>query len=74
MYYLRKDYIYKAGDIVDVNSGQLQILELITIKDSQNYNRKAYKYKCLNCGNEYQITESVILIRNLLKEQGKLYV
>lgn len=49
-----KNYRYKINDIINVNTGKIQILEKIRNKD----NNKAYKYRCLNCGNEDEIRES----------------
>lgn len=49
----RKDYDYNIGDIIDVRSGQVEILETTykTIKNGTR--RKAYKAKCLKCGYVY---------------------
>lgn len=54
-------YEYKVGDIVTTNSGNLKILEQIRMSYKSNLNRKAYKYKCLKCGNTDQIVESALL-------------
>lgn len=49
----RKDYDYNVGDIIDVRSGQVEILET-TYKTTKNgARRKAYKAKCLKCGYVY---------------------
>jgi DNA-directed RNA polymerase subunit RPC12/RpoP len=48
------NYKYNVGDIiVNVKSGKLKILEQIKTKN----NIRAYKYKCLICGNEDIINE-----------------
>ena len=52
-------YIYNVGDTVDnLKSGKLQILEQIRISSGKTQRKlKAYKYKCLICGDENEKTE-----------------
>lgn len=49
----RKDYDYSVGDIIDVRSGQVEILELTYKITTNGTRRKAYKAKCLKCGYVY---------------------
>jgi len=50
------EHTYPIGSIInDVNSGVLEIKELITI-GKKKY--KGYKYRCQICGNEDKVTES----------------
>lgn len=65
---MRKDYVFKIGEIVEVNTGSIKILETIRM-ERMNYEKitteKGYKYICLKCGNEDKISES-----NLKKKNG----
>ncbi len=61
-----KEYRYSVGDaVLDVKSGDLEILKRIKIKRNNQKSEKGYKYKCLICGNEDEISEN-----NLKRKQG----
>ena len=51
-----KKHIYDVGDFIDTNNRYFEILDTIRIKD-RNSVAKAYRYKCLKCGNIDIITE-----------------
>ena len=51
----------QIGNIItDINSGKLEILEQIRIKNGK-YMKKGYRYKCLICGNEDIISEGNLI-------------
>lgn len=54
---INHEYFYNRGDIVKVSTGEIEILEQISIKDSKNYNVRGYKYKCLKEGYIGEIDE-----------------
>lgn len=49
----RNGYDYSVGDIVDINNGQVKILEQTYITTKNGTKRKAYKAKCSKCGYVY---------------------
>lgn len=49
----RNGYDYNVGDIIDVNNGQVEILEQTYIIMKNGTKRMAYKAKCLKCGYIY---------------------
>lgn len=49
----RNGYDYNVGDIVEVNNGQVEILEQTYIAVKNGTKRKAYKSRCLKCGYVY---------------------
>ena len=49
----RNGYDYNIGDIVEVNNGQIEILEQTYIVTKNGIKRKAYKARCLKCGYVY---------------------
>ena len=58
------DFRFNVGDVVNVHSGQLLILEQIKINKSNkngDYQQKGYVCKCLNDGYEFPLLESKIL-------------
>ena len=59
------NYVYNIGDIISNKVSQIEILEQIRTKNKISFNKKAYKYKCLNCGNIDTISES-----NLINNYG----
>lgn len=60
-----RNYKYNIGDIIKTKTGEIEIIEQITIIDARKSNIKAYKYKCLIDGNIDKVSES-----NLNREQG----
>lgn len=60
--YKINEYKYKIGDILEVKSGKIEILEQIRICKNKNTNntQKGYKYKCLNCSNVDIINETCL--------------
>lgn len=44
-----KEYKYKVGQIIDVRSGQIQILKHTRLYTKNGNSEKAYTYRCLNC-------------------------
>lgn len=61
---INHQYFYNKGDVVEVSTGKVEILEQILIKDSQNYNTRGYKYKCLNDGYIGTLSESKLKNKN----------
>lgn len=49
----RNGYDYNIGDIIEVNNGQVEILEQTYIITKKGIKRKAYKARCLKCGYVY---------------------
>ena len=43
---MRSDYLYNVGDIIEVNSGKVKIIE----RSRNKKGLKIYKYECLECG------------------------
>ena len=54
---LTKKYKYNIGDILEVKSGKIEILEQIRIKNGEKTG-KGYKYKCFNCNEINTIKET----------------
>ena len=52
-----QDYKYNIGDIIENKFSKIEIIEQIRIPRKIDM-QKGYKYKCLKCGNEDQISES----------------
>lgn len=54
---INHEFSYKKGEIIKVSTGNIEILDQISMKDNQNYNIRGYKYKCLNDGYIGEVSE-----------------
>jgi hypothetical protein len=61
---INHEYIYNRGDVVEVTTGKIEILDQTLIKDNQNYNIRGYSYKCLNDGYIGEVSEPKLKNKN----------
>ncbi len=61
---INHQYLYNKGDVVSVTTGEIEILDQITMEYNQNYNVRGYKYKCLIDGYEGEVSEPKLKDKN----------